>query len=240
MIKTLFLWAIEFATIALKKILELVKELESQDQEDLWVKRSPKHHVEDIMRLARCEEGKVYGNWRVKEKTDKLKKYSTCSLYYCLAECLGCGNVFEVCEGSLLYKKSNQCGSCGRKLHGQSATKTYNQWRLVKYSPNLKFCKRWEVFANFYKDLGSCPDGQILCRRDQKGIFSPNNSYWGDPVGQVSRRRPALVFINNKSYSYRKLGELCGVSRTTIWCKLKKMSPEELLKSYGVTLDLCG
>lgn len=185
----------------------------------------------------RCKEGKKYGNWLVRKLTNKVKTYKTCSLYYCEAECLGCNKLFEVSENSLLYNQSSQCKSCGRTTHGKINSRAYQQWKIVKYSKNLKFCSRWEEFSNFYKDLGDCPRSFILCRKDQEGIFSPSNSYWGDPEGQICRRKKAYVTINNKSYSYRKLGALCGVSRTTIGNKLKRMTPEQLLSSYDVSLE---
>lgn len=34
-------------------------------------------------------------------------------------------------------------------------------------------------FRNFCKDMGHCPEGYILKRRDKNGNFEPKNCFWG-------------------------------------------------------------
>ena len=79
----------------------------------------------------------------------------------------------------------------------------YNAWRSMRKrcnNPNnraypnyggrgITICDRWDSFPNFYEDMGPCPPGLTLERRDTNGNYEPTNCYWADRTTQNRNRR---------------------------------------------------
>jgi hypothetical protein len=83
-------------------------------------------------------------------------------------------------------------------------TPTYNSWRGMKYRCTLpsqtdnyknygalgvRFCDRWNVFANFLEDMGVRPEGMTLDRIDPTGNYEPSNCRWADAKTQAANKR---------------------------------------------------
>jgi hypothetical protein len=61
----------------------------------------------------------------------------------------------------------------------------------------IGYCKRWDSFANFLKDLGPKPEGMTLERVDSKKNYSPKNCRW------ASRHDQARNKSNNVWLTYK-------------------------------------
>lgn len=91
--------------------------------------------------------------------------------------------------------------------HGMYGTPTYKSWSEMKRRcgkaknyKNISYCKAWENFDNFYRDMGVRPKGKTLDRINPYGNYEPSNCRWADSVTQENNR------TNNKKYDIN--GEL--------------------------------
>lgn len=106
--------------------------------------------------------------------------------------------------------------------HGLSEHPLYKRWHMMKArceSPNIpayqgygargiKVCERWQNFANFLGDMGECPEGLTIERRDNKGDYCPENCYWASRAKQMRNTR------RNRLYT------IDGVTKPRLdWCE---------------------
>jgi len=84
------------------------------------------------------------------------------------------------------------------KTHGMSSTATYRKWKAMKarcsydytgaaYS-EVSYCKSWESFEQFYQDMGECPKGLTLERKDNRKGYSKDNCVWASADVQNRNR----------------------------------------------------
>lgn len=116
--------------------------------------------------------------------------------------------------GDPLHKHFNLLAKNHRKEHiiWSGMKQRCNNENSVEYENyggrGIKVCERWnssDGFANFYKDMGSCPDNHTLDRIDVNKGYSPENCRWATWSIQAANKN--RVGKTSKYLGVSKLGE---------------------------------
>ena len=138
--------------------------------------------------MKKSLEGSVYNNLKIIGFYDIKNKNSRWN-----CKCLLCGNNTIVSRPNIISGNTKDCG-CKRidkikkavTKHGKIHSGSYKSWvkmkqRMKKGSKHsliygkITMDERWNVFENFYKDMGDRPDGLTLDRIDNsKGYYKDN------------------------------------------------------------------
>lgn len=122
-----------------------------------------------------------------------------------------------------------------KEKHGLSRTREYNIWYGMLYrcrssktkafkfygARGIKVCDRWSLFENFYEDMGICPDGWTIERKDVYGDYYPANCCWLARAQQgANTRRNKFVVIENETMTIaaamRKVGRNPGAAHMRV------------------------
>lgn len=122
--------------------------------------------------------------------------------------------------------------------HGMSKTKTYIVWHSMKarcYDSNNKHYKdyggrgityqdNWEDFRNFFNDLGECPKGFSLERKDVNGNYTKENCCYIPMSEQAYNRRDTIRFtFNGELQPLRKICKQLGLPYARVYARLFKL-----------------
>lgn len=123
-----------------------------------------------------------------------------------------------------------------RLRHGKSKTPIHNLWcdmrkrcmnpkqvHFHRYGGRgISVCKRWEVFENFYKDMGDPPIGMKLDRIDNNGNYTPSNCRWATQMEQQNNRSTnRLIAYRGETKTISQWARETGVKAGTIHWRLK-------------------
>lgn len=121
--------------------------------------------------------------------------------------------------------------------HASQTDKTYKAWVnmrarcLKRTNPNfknyggrgIKVCARWLVFTNFLADMGVCPNGYSLERKDYNGNYEPNNCLWIHKNKQQNNRRTSrFIEFRGKTQTLADWSKELHLSPRTLWGRMNK------------------
>lgn len=79
----------------------------------------------------------------------------------------------------------------------------------------------WEDFAVFLADMGECPPGMTIERRNNDLGYWPNNCYWATPKAQANNRRSSRwLTLDETTLTMTQWSEKTGIGVGTIWKRL--------------------
>lgn len=170
-----------------------------------------------------------------------------------------CGHLGE----STVYRAETSatgfCNKCSNALpttesHGMSKTPTYSSWSSMRRRCYTETNNRFEFYGEkgidvyapwnesfeaFFADMGECPDGFSLERKDLTLGYYPYNCIWADDITQANNKTSNILIENEKgeSWSLRRWCDILGKDYKAAWHKLrnKNMSIEDIL-GIGYTI----
>lgn len=166
-----------------------------------------------------------------------------------------CGTACEV-TGS--YMRCGHTASCGcfraiataqnKTTHGMTSggrkQGTYRSWQDMKQrclnkkhmhyqdygGRGIAICKRWvNSFDDFFSDMGKCPDGYTLGRKENNGNYEPGNCRWETYIEQgANKRNNLLLTLNGKTLTISQWARELRMPLSTIQTRRRRGLPVEL------------
>lgn len=202
--------------------------------------------------------GRVFGRWTVLSRVGRLKPPRW------LCRC-SCGAEKEVGGMTLKCGDSRSCG-CYRRDRARVAstkhgcnprgrpTREYRAWCAMlgrTCNPGhrsfkdyggrgILVCSRWrESFEDFFRDMGECPPGMSLERRDNDAGYHPENCFWATPKEQMrNRRNNRTLTLDGVTLTVAGWSERVGISQNAICLRLDRLGwsvEDALTKPVRVT-----
>lgn len=162
--------------------------------------------------------------------------------WLCLCDC---GNETIVFGNNL--RRKNHTKSCGcydielkktRKTflkHGKYNCGSYKSWSAMKRRCNsekhpafekyskIGYCKEWEIFENFYNDMGDRPNDCTLDRIDGGKGYSKDNCRWATFTQQrLNATNIHIVELNGKKQTIMEWSNELGIKYSTLQMRLNK------------------
>ena len=91
----------------------------------------------------------------------------------------------------------------------------------------IKVCARWEVFENFFEDMGPRPSPKhSLERENNDGDYEPGNVSWSTRVKQHrNTRRNIYVEIDGNKMILKDAAAKCGIAYQSVRSRIGKGWP---------------
>ena len=81
----------------------------------------------------------------------------------------------------------------------------------------IKVCRRWLKFENFLADMGECPPGLTIERKDNDKGYFPGNCIWASRAQQAKNRRYCRrITFNGKTQLLDAWAEETGIASMTL------------------------
>lgn len=133
--------------------------------------------------------------------------------------------------------RSLACRSCANKTHGYSATVEYRCWyhmrdrclnpanRFYAYygGRGIRVDPSWDSFEAFLRDMGPCPQGETLERKDNNQGYSKENCVWASRQEQaINRRNTKWITYKGKTQHMAAWSRELGIRQDTLHYRIKK------------------
>jgi hypothetical protein len=167
-----------------------------------------------------------------------------------------CGNETVVIGAHLTNGHTTSCGcfkmqriSETKTTHGKRNSRAYASWTMmIQRATNPKMsrwkdwggrgitvCDEWRDFAQFYADMGDCPEGRSIERVDNERGYEPGNCRWATDVEQARNTRiTQRITLCGKEIALRDACDLFGIKITQISHKAKWWSVSKTEAFYWV------
>ena len=151
-----------------------------------------------------------------------------------------CGKLVEASRGAVVGGTQKSCGCLKRELrttHSMSRTREYRIWLAMRMRSgthpnyqNVRVCRRWRKFENFFSDMGRCPDGYSIDRINNLGHYGPGNCRWAS-VREQSYNKSSNVWIthNGETRSVMQWSRLLGIPSYVVTRRRQAGWPTELV-----------
>lgn len=160
-----------------------------------------------------------------------------------------CGETVTLLNCDLLRGSVNSCGCLRREIvaarstvHGHASrlnvSPTYESWHQMKRRCNninnaayenyggrgISVCIRWSSFNNFLADMGECPLGLTLGRKNNDGNYEPSNCEWQTNTEQNRNKRTNRMFtVNGLTGCLSFMAERFGIRSDTAIRRIDRM-----------------
>lgn len=134
------------------------------------------------------------------------------------------------------------CGCWRRRRNGLASSRSYQIWiKMIKRcnqkndkdyinygGRGIRVCKRWEVFENFYADMGEAPKGISIDRINNNGGYSKENCRWASQKTQHRNKRTNhYISFQGETMTVSDWAEKLNINFSTLWKRLKRNLPLE-------------
>lgn len=160
-----------------------------------------------------------------------------------------CGKQAIIVPHNLVAGNTRSCG-CLRldrvrevcSTHGQTVSRTYNIWINMRQRcgnpkhPEFHFwggrgitvCDAWSAsFEAFLVDMGECPSGMSIDRKENDKGYGPDNCVWASSKEQANNRRSNhLITIDGVTLSIAMWAEKSGIPYGVLNHRVARKWPE--------------
>lgn len=198
---------------------------------------STKGRIRKYVKATNPTEGDTFGNW-----TFLKQLHNSRGLFRC-----ACGTEAERHKHHIFRGLSRSCGCLSKLLVSQANTKhgqcrtgkrtaAWRAWSSMKsrcLNPDdtsfpdyggrgITVCKRWLDFSNFLSDMGECPTGLQIDRRDNGGNYDPQNCRWSTRKEQgQNKRNNRILTVHNLSMCMEEWARASGTDKRKIHARCK-------------------
>lgn len=187
--------------------------------------------------------GNRYGRLTAVEFVGRNTRYEPMWRFRCQ-----CGREVIIVETSITQSLTKSCGCLflemtiakghGNATHGKSRSVEYRTWigmlarcqnpknKLFRNygSRGIEVCERWQMFENFFADMGSRPSPQhSIDRKNNNGDYEPGNCRWATPTQQSRNHRGnRIVVVDGVKMTFAEASEGAAVSAFTVRTRVKR------------------
>ncbi len=123
-----------------------------------------------------------------------------------------------------------------RFRHGLTGSREHRSWASMRgrcINPSnhayhlyggrgITVCKRWDKFENFLADMGKCPVGMTLDRKDNDGDYTTKNCRWATMKQQVRNRRTTTLYFHKvMRLTLQEWAEIYKLTYQHVWLRYK-------------------